>query len=316
MMKITSLFANLYPLINAMEFKLPGGGGGGESHHLGGGGGGNRTPLSFQNFKLPATTPLKVILFIVGVSAIIAIVVYLRRSKKFMDSGITKGTKGVEAKDIQKALTGTEDPRLRAALAGYHLTVDERREVDEAFKHLQAEDGTYVDALRSSELLDRYFCDEYNRVNEEKQGKEKTNSLNSLFHARNVIEYFNTNGRTGGLSKTKQVASPITVTINDVEEKDEIVKGKKKRTLVLAGQSYTGNLVSVSAEKCTLSTPVDIKPKKMIKLDFQAGTGHPAVLGQVQDVKKSRDTRTADIVFLKVPAYAENEINAFVYGYV
>jgi hypothetical protein len=114
--------------------------------------------------------------------------------------------------------------------------------------------------------------------------------------------------------RRRQTATPCAITMITIRE--ERVRRKLVRKMVLDKRRYSGAIVDISIGGCSIRCTASIQPGARLKVEFVYGDSPSiAALGQVLRVNRGGMYTTIHIKFIKVPRRSQNLINAIVFEY-
>jgi hypothetical protein len=114
--------------------------------------------------------------------------------------------------------------------------------------------------------------------------------------------------------RRRQTTAPCSITM--VTLREERVRRKIVRKMVLDNRHYTGAIMDISVGGCSIRCSADIQPGARIKIEFVYNDSPSiAALGQVLRVNRGGMYTTIHVKFIKIPRRNHNYINAIVFEY-
>jgi hypothetical protein len=268
-----------------------------------------QSSAGLAKFKL-TPSPVQTVIFVIGVTAIVLVFIFLNKSAKVHNSEVFK-TGAVKKPQLKK----TSVKGLGEAVRKYGLSRE-----DEAFlARVFQSDNTDVSAIfQNGESIDKEFSRIASQLSREEDADE---DVSKLFAIRNKIERYITaeeSGSTDGNTiirryKRARITTPVafyTVAVTEVKQ-----GFKKIKKMSVNAQKLTGVMVDFSAGGCAITAQDPVAAGTRIKIEFKIGRNNVAVLGQVLRVNKAQAESTLHVRFLKVSPKSLNAINTYIYGY-
>jgi c-di-GMP-binding flagellar brake protein YcgR len=114
--------------------------------------------------------------------------------------------------------------------------------------------------------------------------------------------------------RRRQTAAPCTITMVTVRE--ERVRRKIVRKMVLDNRRYSGAIMDISVGGCSIRCSANIQPGARMKIEFVYNDSPSiAALGQVLRVNRGGMYTTIHVKFIRIPRRNQNYINAIVFEY-
>lgn len=267
--------------------------------------------MELSDFRIQPK-PIHGIIFGVGVTAIILVIVYLNKSKKVKNSTIfTTGT-------IDKAELGALSVKGMVKIAyKYGLDAAEQKALAKAL-HSTGLDIPGV--FNSIDDIDSGFSRMVSSLSREDDSEQ---TIAKLFSIRNKVEYyFSANENAETLSGKKvtlrryrriKVNIPVVFYLVLVTESRKGVRKTKK--LLLDKNKLSGNILDLSMGGCCINTHTGVKAGSRIKIEFKIGKTSSVALAQILRINKGRSENVLHTRFIKVPVKTLNAINALAFNY-
>jgi hypothetical protein len=254
--------------------------------------------------------PAHAVIFLAGLAALVALVIFLTKSKKVNNSAIFKsGT-------INKIeLRNPETKNLKKAALKYGLERDELKFLLNMFRQEEIDSSIFS----SIENIDAGFS----KINQALCREEDTDDdIKKLFSIRNKIEYYfsadeaahDGEGDTT-VRRYKRADVNIPAAFYLVIEKEVQSGAKTVKKLSLDSTKYTGNIIDISSGGCAINTGKSYKAGTRIKIEFKIGRNSLSALAQILRINQNQSESILHARFLKVPVKTLNAINTFVFNY-
>jgi hypothetical protein len=256
--------------------------------------------------------PVHGVIFLVGVTMIVLVVVFLNKSKKIQNSKVFKSG----AMDTPE-LVNHEGKELKKATNAYGLNFEERRFLDNIFHKAEINPPAVFDSVHS---IDAGFSKAIRALGREEDADA---DIAKLFAIRNKIEYYlaateamkNPSPEKMTVRRYKRIDTNIPVVFYLVTEKEEQAGLKKVKKLSLDSVRHTGSILDISSGGCAVSTHDPCKTGMRLKLEFKIGRTSGTALVQVLRINQNRSDNVLHARFLKVSVKSLNAINAFIFDY-
>jgi c-di-GMP-binding flagellar brake protein YcgR len=114
--------------------------------------------------------------------------------------------------------------------------------------------------------------------------------------------------------RRRQIAAPCAIAL--VTLREERVRRKIVRKMILDKRRYSGTIVNISIGGCSIRCAAAIQPGARVKIEFvHSYASSIAALGQVLRVNRGGAHTTIHVKFIKIPRRSLNYINALVFEY-
>jgi hypothetical protein len=251
-----------------------------------------------------------VISFIAGVIIIVSILIFLNVSKKIKNSKI------YNSGEIEIRRKTPEEDAFAKQAAAYSFSKNETKFLKEILQSSRTEIGA---TLNNNKLLDDVFKIRYKELIKESEHSESAlRDVTKLFEIRNTIAYFrNCEKSNGAYSQRRFLRKESSITCNCtlVKEVQEKQGNKTIKKLILTKDTFTGNILSISAGGCAISCKSKINVGVKIKIDFTIPTGPASALIGVLRVNNRKSDAVLSARFIKILPKSLAKINAFVFDY-
>jgi hypothetical protein len=257
--------------------------------------------------------PLDAAGFLIVLSCLIALFIFLNVSKKVRDSGLFKN----------KGFVINKKNRVHVDSGFYHEVKHiglNKREAAVLEKILKEKGEDPISVLYDETKTDEHFKEAYQNILRDRSGEEKLPVLLDLFSIRNAIEFFyanekNTFGNTVVRNfRRKSIKSPcifyLVISVNQDEK-----SGSRKELVVEEDCKYSGNMLDISQGGCAISINQSIKTGQMIKIEFTLTKQKIAALGQIIRFNKDGDNWIYHIKFLRMSNKSLVALNEYIFGY-
>jgi hypothetical protein len=267
--------------------------------------------IDIREFQIQPN-PVHGVIFLVGVTILVLVLVFLNRSKKVQNSTMFKSG-AINTPEL--ANHGNKE--LKKATNAYGLNFEERKFLDSIFHKAEINAPTVFGSIHS---IDEGFSRAIRALGRE---EDADTDIAKLFAIRNKIEYYLTAAEAMKnplpekmtVRRYKRRDTNIPVVFYLVIEKEEQEGLKKVKKLSLDSAKHTGTMLNISSGGCAVSTRDPGKTGMRFKLEFKIGRTNGAALVQVLRINQNRSGNVLHARFLKVSAKSLNAINAFIFDY-
>jgi hypothetical protein len=256
--------------------------------------------------------PWHTIGFIIGLSVIVAIMVFLNVSKTIKNSKLFRSSKI----NIQEKINPDEKAFLKQA-HDYSLSSADTKFLRELLKGAGRAEPYAI--LQDSRLLDEVLKVQYKQLAKGSQYTEAAlGELSRIFTIRNTIAYFQDSDKADKHSTLRRYIrkeASISCNCSLVNEVDIKQNGKTVKKLVLTHTVFQGTIINISAGGCAIKSSLKIKAGIKLKIDFTLGKSKAAVLGEIIRINRDVAGSIFHIRFLQVLPKSFCVINAFIFDY-
>jgi hypothetical protein len=261
----------------------------------------------------PEANPVSNVVFIVGVSLLVGIFIFVNIIKN----------KGKLDNMARNGAGKSEHPTLRRLARSAALNKDQTNMLAFVLKNDEVTDPE--ESFNSPEQMDRHFKNAYRVITDsgsKPAGTADTQDRLALFFStRNMLEARDT-GTADGAGHAKRPSQRMFPRRQTALSADfylvrlEDAENRKKKKLAADKEKMTGTITDISIGGCGIQTTSSIASSLRLKIEFSPTPAFKAVvLGQVLRTNKTGSTAVLHIKFLKVPRRSMNAINALVFGY-